>query len=157
MKKRLVQLNVAILDPDVASAQQVRDAIDGIGRATTVEWFDTPEAVLTAFTHNAANALCIGIWSVGVDKALKCIADTRDQFPHIPICLVGTRGQFVDFPGVPDNWRRRFEHYYRLTRDLAQADVKREAVSALERMELYLVSKAAKDQLQHQLFSQLTH
>ena len=149
MTRKTIQLHAAIVDPDAAAAQSVRDVIESVGRAEGVEWFDGPEETLRALERSQFNALFVDIFSLGTDRGIELIEVTRERHSHVPICLVGTREQLATFPGVPDKWKKRFGHFYWLAKDLLPAQRKRDAVAALERMEFYLLSKSEKDRLRH--------
>jgi len=149
MKHSEVKLRVAILDPDAATAEVVRGLVERARQVESVSWQVSPEDTMDGLNRDAINAVLVDIFALGVDRGTSFIESVRHGHPHVPICLLGTREQLTLFPNVPDNWKKRFDHYYWFTKDEGGLQGKRAIVSVMERMEFYLVSKAARDRLRH--------
>lgn len=141
------RLRVAILDSE--PVRTLARVIEGTGKADTVCWHTEADTVLNSFGEGKANSLFINIFSFGTEAGIQLIQKTRDRFSHVPICLVGTRDQLTAFPGVPEYWKKRFDHYYWLINDLPLRQINREVEAILQRMESYLLSKAAMGRLEN--------
>jgi hypothetical protein len=141
------RLNVAILDSE--PARTLARIIDGTGKADTVSWHTEADTVVNSFREGKANSLFINIFSLGTEAGIQLIEKIRERFSHVPICLVGTRDELTTFPGVTDYWKKRFDHYYWLINDLPARQIHREAEAILQRMESYLLSKAAMGRLEN--------
>src|SRR4051812_46373899 len=116
MKNFEPRLHVAILDSE--PTRTLARVIEDTGKADTVSWHTEADAVLNSFREGKANSLFINLFSFGAEAGIQLIQKTSDRFSHIPICLVGTRDQLTTFPGVTDDWKKRFDHYYWLVNDL---------------------------------------
>jgi len=123
------------------------EAVPGVSSATIYrDTSATREAFLTA----KANALIIDIYTVSpsVSDGLRLIDEVRERYPAVPICLFSFRDNLVGLPDIPDKWRTRFRHYYKLTKDNPPDILRQDAARLAEKLSLYVLYSATRDRLQ---------
>jgi len=117
MTKLPVELSIGILDSDVvaggtlkvilASKEDVRDVKQLPNATRHKENLDVLQI----------NAIFVDIFSIGVDNGVAFIETVRRDHPEIAFCLYSSQSDLYDFPGVAENWRKRFQHYFKLAKD----------------------------------------
>jgi hypothetical protein len=117
VEKLPVPLKIVILDSDISSAKVLKAVVESKLDIEAVETFDVPRAADRLFSEQGFNSLFIDVFSVGAAEGVKFVEDTRERYPTIPICLYSTSSDLVTMPGVDDQWRGRFSHYYKIPKD----------------------------------------
>lgn len=120
-------INVALLcikDGDFKkhlSNQLTKKGPDDSGTCN-VSFFDSLSDCKKAIEAEKITSICIEIDEGRIEELLSFIAYTRVATPLIPFCLIGSK-QFLDeLPNVPEGWKKKLSHYYKLENDIALKD-----------------------------------
>ena len=89
---------------------------DDVGRVDVLEFNNAGEC-REAIEDGRVTALCIWFRTLSATALVSYINDIRTTCDLVPICLVGTRRELEEMPGVRQSWKERFGHYYRLITD----------------------------------------
>lgn len=143
MDTKPLALKIAIIDNDSETAGILSPVFRNIPHVQSIELFDSKEKITSGFMDGNFNSLLINIFSVGVKDGIELIEFVRHNTPHVPICLVGNTKDFFLMEGVPNEWRVRFEHYYKLPVDLPAGKFLSSAEDITRLLSLYLLSRTA--------------
>lgn len=117
MRNLPLPLQIVILDTDIASAGALKAIIETKPDIEEVRIFNQTRTANEAFRHDGFNSLFIYIFSLGVKTGIDFIEHVRTEYPIVPICLYSLSSSLVTMPEVPNNWRSRFGHYFKLPKD----------------------------------------
>jgi hypothetical protein len=142
MNDSALPLNIALLDrtPVVSVIKSVFEQIPSVSHVYVCA---EPQEVLNALENDYANTLLIDIFSIGVTSGLSLIETVRDKFPYAPICLIGNKQTLNELPEVPDSWRKRFDHYFKLPKDETPDILLRRSEGIAKLLEVYLQQNKA--------------
>jgi hypothetical protein len=71
--------------------------------------------------------MCINLQAFVPSECVAFIADVRTTHPLVTFCLLGSSSYLKNFPGFHENWRKRFEHYFKLHADSSHDDFEQNA------------------------------
>lgn len=138
MSQLIVPIKIAILDRDVFNAPIIQALLQNTSGVAAVYLFAESDDVLNAFKSDQVNALMIDIFNLGITKGLEFIDSVRTQYSYAPICLLGDRQTLVDLPDIPEKWRKRFDHYYKLPKDQLTEQMKKSLDEIVRLLAVYL-------------------
>lgn len=147
MKEHSIVLEIAVVEKDYEKAASLVSAfvtLENVSRAAAIT---EPTESLKMLESGKCNSLVVNIFSLGVRVGIDLIKATREKFPHVPICLIGTTEQLSLMREVDDYWRTRFDHYYKLPTDLPMDSFFRTAKKIITLLGLYLLSGTAKKRI----------
>lgn len=137
MNDSALTLNIVLLDR-TSIASVIKSVFEQIPSVSHVYLCIEPQEVINALENDYANTLLIDIFSIGVTSGISTIETVREKFPHVPICLIGNKQTLNDLPDVPDNWRKRFDHYFKLPKDETPDQLIRRSEGIAKLLEVYL-------------------
>lgn len=140
-------LKIAILDATLDTAEVLKAVLalkTGIQRITV---FSDRGVASEAFTREGANALFIDIFSVGVREGIAFIEAIRRNHPIVPICLYSSESDLATMPGVNTYWQNRFDHYFKLVKDLPTRTLSTSVDAVLASLSYELQANVARDKL----------
>jgi hypothetical protein len=135
-------VNIALFDLTTSGAI-VKAVFESFSNVAQVRMFAEAEEILNAFHHDVANSLLIDIFSIGVSQGVELIRKVRAKHPHVPICLLGSRKLLTELPEVPEEWKKRFNHYYLLPKDETTDQFTKRASAIAALFEVYLRNNRA--------------
>lgn len=141
------RLDILVADADPVSSAAAAAAFDGSTGVTSVSIAHAVDEARNILEHGTANALVVDIFSLGVDRGIKLIENTRQNYPLFPICLLGTHRNLRDLPTVPQNWRLRFAHYYKLAKDQPSELLQKDSEVMAYKLFTYRLARSAKVKL----------
>jgi CheY-like chemotaxis protein len=140
----LDSLSIVLVDDEDAGAVVVSALLQDHDLVSRVIRIEDDGRVLQPFETGEANVLMIDIFSVGVERGIAIIAELRERYSHVPVCLLASHAQLATFPGVEDeHWRVRFRHYYRLAKDEVPRRLRHSADAVVRRCISYLLARNA--------------
>lgn len=143
------KINIGILDPKKINTSVLKSLFENQTEIDSVYTYENQNALVSDFENNKLDALVLNLYSFGISESLDLISFIRKEYNSSPICLVGTRNELSFFKEVPDNWKKRFEHYYKLVLD-ETIDVLKDEVSQMSKMLLsYWIARTAKIRLRY--------
>jgi hypothetical protein len=144
-----LKLNVAVIVNNPTISSLLDPLIKKQGDVGNVNIFENEELLYESFSNELSNSLFIDIFSIGVPTGLKIISTIRKKYSFAPICLVGRYDDFMKFSDVPENWKIRFEHYYKLTINQDIDSILFHIEKLTKILYGYLIARIAKVQLRH--------
>lgn len=144
-----LKLNVAIIVNNQAISTLLESLIKKQIDVGGTYVFENEELLYESFSNDQSNCLFIDIFSIGVPLGLKIISNVRKKWSFAPICLVGKYDDLIMFNNVPENWRIRFEHYYKLTTNQDIESINLSIKNLTKILYGYLIARIAKVQLKH--------
>ena len=150
------RLDIALADTDRSFSVFLKRLFEDNTPVTSVTIFNQTNDVLRSFGDSSSNALVIDIFTMGVDQGLEIITTLTENFPTVPICLLGTNWNLSSFPEVPQNWKKKFGHYYKLYKDMHPNKIQREVEKTAYNLLTYWLARTAKvrlNDLRKMLFS----
>lgn len=136
-------LKIALIEKDNDISELILPVFKNIPQVQEIKLVSSKEEIANEFIDGKYNSLLINIFSIGVDQGLRVIESVRKSSPDIPICLVGNAKDFIFMKGVPQKWRKRFEHYYKLPIDVPSRKFLVAANDITRLLSLYLLSRIA--------------
>ena len=136
-------LNIAFLENNSEIAETIVPVFRNIPHVQSIKLFSSKEKIVSELMEGKLNSLLINIFSIGPKIGIEVIESVRQNIPHVPICLVGNTTDFFLMEGVPNEWRVRFEHYYKLPVDLPAGKFLSSAEDITRLLILYLLSRTA--------------
>src|SRR6185436_6241205 len=112
-----VTLRVAILDADDTSSRVLQALIGMKLGIEKVKTFSEPDIAKQAFRNEDFNCLFIDIFSFDAKMGVEFIEYVRREYPEVSICLYSQSPLLLTMPDVSDEWRNRFGHYFKLSKD----------------------------------------
>jgi hypothetical protein len=115
-----VPLQVVIADANQISAeilQAVLRSSPGVVETDIVSSAGHVRDSLFMRDRENYNAVFIDIFSLSVDLGIYFIDYVRTRYRHVVFCLYSREDDLRSMPGVPDEWRARFQHFYRIAKD----------------------------------------
>jgi hypothetical protein len=77
---------------------------------------------LDAIEQKKVTAVCIWYRALKPAELVAFIGNIRVTHPLIPFCLVGTGHDLDRMPGLHQEWRSRFSHYYKISENAKDGD-----------------------------------
>jgi hypothetical protein len=140
-------LKPAIVTGDLARARVLKSIMESHDHLQPVEVEAQIAAAQALFRDKGCNCLFIDIFSLDTQQAIEFVRQVRDKFPLVPICLYSKLAQLSLMPDVDEQWRSRFEHYFKLPSDQAVDDLIDNAQYMLRAMAYYLQNDVALDKV----------
>lgn len=147
MSKLPISLNIAIVDTDKVGSSILKIIFEDMENVDSVCIFEDSIELLETFESNGTNALLVDIFGLGTKKGIKLIENVREKYPKVPICLLGERQSLLTFPNVTENWKIRFGHYYKLSKDQVPEILQMESEQIVYKMSIYYLARTAKVRL----------
>jgi DNA-binding NtrC family response regulator len=144
MNKPTTSLIVAIVDADKVSAHVLKAIIELKPGIDNVQVYSKPELLLRDIHNHSFNSVIIDIFSVGIPNGIQLIEQIRNDSPDVPICLYSSLYRLTSMTDIPENWQKRFGHYYKLPKDQTVYDLDKATEDILEFLVSYLQSKRQK-------------
>lgn len=114
-----LELVAAVLDDDSTSAAVLKAILQEKNHVKSVDVFTSAatDGLLGALVDGKFNCVFIDVFTVGVDRAVQFIQQVRRDSPVVDFCLYSRANELATLPGVTEDWRSRFGHYFRLPKD----------------------------------------
>jgi hypothetical protein len=143
------KIKVGILDPKKNNTSVLKSLFENQIEIEKVFTYDNANSLVSDFENEKLDALILNLYSFGISESLDLISFIRKEYNSAPICLIGNRNELSFFKGVPDNWKKRFEHYYKLVID-ETIEILTDEVSQMSKMLLsYWIARTAKIRLRY--------
>ena len=143
------KINIGILDPNKTNASVLKSLFENQYEIDNVFTYDNTTLLVADFENEKLNGLLINIYSFGIPESLNLISLIRKEYNSAPICLVGHRDELSFFKGVPENWKKRFEHYYKLAIDETIEILTNEVSQMSKLLFSYWIARTAKIKLRY--------
>ncbi|MFL6253804.1 MAG: hypothetical protein ACJ74T_02165 [Pyrinomonadaceae bacterium] len=143
LKRHETHLRIAILDRDAITASVLKTIFENIPNVVRVDLFVEPRDVLNAFQNDEVNCLLVDIFNIGVASGIELIQTVRSRFSHAPICLIGDKQSLSEFPDVPSEWKKKFDHYFAFPKDEIPELLIKRAEGIAKLLEVYLRNNKA--------------
>ena len=108
---------------------------DKFGKISDIRHYETPATAAKDLNNKELNAICIDIFNVREAAGIEFITNIRQKYPTVPICLVGSSEQITNIEknqAIPEEWKKRFSHYYKFKYDQKAADAKNNASTIID-------------------------
>lgn len=140
-----IALNLVIASRDRLEVRILEQLFRSIEGVVSIESVEAVEEILPPFDADRANALLVDIASLGAPGAVQAIATLRRTHRKVPVCLLlGSSTELATIPGIPDEWRARFGHYYRLYTNQPAAHLHEHVVRTAKKLSAHLLRYSAK-------------
>lgn len=117
MKSLPIPLHVLIIDPESLHANLLAEAIRNKPGVEAVAVVADPDRVDDLLSREGYNSVFVDIFAIGATRGVTLVEHLRRTYSTVPICLYSDSAKLEEMDGVPDNWRQRFSHYFRLFKD----------------------------------------
>jgi hypothetical protein len=134
---------LCLINDERAAQNLVDDFTAASDRVTTTAVIATGADATAKLADGGFNAICVDVFhGIGTSAALRLVGEVRRRFPQVPICLLGNKADFMTWPGVPNERRNKFQHYYKIELD-APDEIRRAQVDIVAVLFLADAIKAA--------------
>jgi hypothetical protein len=136
------ELVVGVISGDRRGVAVLETALDREVRQC-LAW-PTVQAALQSGSVPDSDGIFIDLASVGISEGISFIEKIRVEHPRIAFCLYGDAYFFEAMPGVSAEWKERFGHYYKLSKQLDAGSFAARVGTILDNFAYYAVQSNAR-------------
>jgi CheY-like chemotaxis protein len=147
MESLPLPLHLLIVDSEALHANVLAEALRSKPGVEAVGVVTDADRAVEILAGGVYNSVFIDIFSLGTTQGVQLIDHIRRTYPVIPICLYSDSGELADMDGIPEKWRTRFSHYFRLFKDQSVSALQASVERSLKSLAYELQANIARDHL----------